>query len=217
MNNKYKLMGISDIDRMTDCKIVITDNILNYIYLNSKGNLFKGITTIYERDYMIVDAKEKHNKIIQEIYQMAILYILENNAIDNFYEMNYAIYMYFLDSVGDTSYIRLDYDFINHMNAEDREILNEIIINKTYTRSLLINYKRLTDFIQSQELLDPSTAESIKYFNTFEDLKEYVISQKRHVNTFEEVAQLALKTYNFKIGIKTYYIEDIGIYIYTEI
>lgn len=224
MNNKYKLIGMSDIDRISQGRIVITDTILNYIYLNSKGNLFKGITTIYERDYIVVDAEDitnrkKHNKLIQEIYQMVILYILENNAIERFYFdlLNDTIYMYFLDNVGDISYIRLDYDFINHMNAEDKEILNEIIINKTFTRSLLHNYKRLTDFIQPQALLDPSTAENIKYFNTFEDLKEYVISQRKHVNSFEEVAQLAIKIYDLKIGIKTYYIEDIGIYIYTEI
>lgn len=224
MQNKYKLIGMSDIDRMTRGKIVITDTILNYIYLNSRGNLFKGITSIYERDYIIVDAedltnKKKHNNLIQEVYKMAILYILENNAIERFYFdiMNDTIYMYFLDNIGDISYIRLDYDFIEQMNAEDREILNEIIINKTFTRSTVTNYNRLTDFIQPQALLDPSTAENIKYFNTFEDLKEYVISQKKYVSSFEEVAQLSIKIYDLKIGIKTYYIEDIGIYIYTEI
>lgn len=224
MNNKYKLIGMSDLDRMTQGKIIITDNVLNYIYLNSNSNLFKGITSIYERDYIIVDAEDltnqkKHNKLIQEVYQMVILYILENNTIDNFYLdlLNDTLYMYFLDNVGDTSYIRLDYDFIDQMTAEDKKILNEIIIDKTFTRSLLHNYKRLTDFIQPQALLDPSTAETIRYFNTFEDLKEYVIMQKKHVNSFEEVAQLAVKIYDLKIGIKTYYIEDIGIYIYTEI
>lgn len=219
INNNYKLIGSNEIEEITGGNVRLTEKEIYRLGTNYSNYSILQVN-LNGKYYLLVDCEDFKDidKYITSLYTDTLVEVLESAKIDMYYSSTESnLYIYFTDERGDESFITINRDNLKYLDSEALKILNNLIIERSFKDSKLIDFKSFTQFMKTEIINNPQKEDSVKYFNTFKDLKEYVIERLEGMNTFNEILQAYLGMYDLALKIKTYFIEDAGLYIYTEI